>query len=266
MKRGYVDVPEGQVHYREEGLGEVIILLHMASSSGNEFSRIIPYLSGKYRAIAIDLLGFGESDKPPRKYSIEDHTRTVFQVMDALKIEKATPVGGHAGAKIGLEMAVTNPDRVEKLIMFGLSFLSTEKDFKDYEIWRSDPAFQPVELHPDGSHLMEWWRRSARYGDSMEVADEKALDFHKAGPRGEELHEAAFSYTFRVNVKLPLVKAPTLLIAAEKDRHAKEQIEAQKLLRRSRVVHIKNAGVFMARAMPKEYAETILNFMEKPGV
>jgi len=259
MKRHYIDLPEGQIHYREEGRGKVIILLHMASSSGNEFSRIIPYLSFKYRAIAMDYFGFGESDKPPRKYSIEDHARTMFQAMDALKIKSATLVGGHTGAVIGLEMAVTNPERVEHLIMFGLPFFRTEEDFKTL---RSNPAFRPVELRPDGSHLMEWWRRSARYGDAMEIVDERTLDFHKAGARGEELHEVTFSYQPKVRTKLPLVKTPTLLIAAEKDHHAAVQAEVQKFIPGSSLINIKNAPLLMARVMPKEYAEAILTFLK----
>ena len=65
MKRGYVDVPEGQVHYRAEGSGDAIILLHMASSSSGEYSRVIPFLAKTYHAIAMDFLGFGESAPAP---------------------------------------------------------------------------------------------------------------------------------------------------------------------------------------------------------
>ena len=260
MKKRYVDVPEGQIHYREEGRGEVIVLLHMASSSGNEFSCVIPYLSPKYRAIAIDLFGYGGSDKPPREYSIEDHAQTVLRVMDSLKIKRATFAGGHTGAVIGLEMAVTNPERVENLIMFGLPLFTTQADF---ETLRSNPAFRPVKLRSDGSHLMEWWRRSARYGDSIEVVDGRALDFHKAGVRGEELHHATFAYMPKIRAKLPLVKMPTLLIAAEKDHHGIVQIDVHKLIPGSKLINIKNAPVLMSRAMPKEYAEAILDFMRK---
>ncbi|MFC1917283.1 alpha/beta fold hydrolase [Chloroflexota bacterium] len=67
MKRAYVDVPEGQVHYRTEGSGKVILLLHMAVSSSDEYTRVIPFLSKTYCDIALDFLGCGESDPAPRK-------------------------------------------------------------------------------------------------------------------------------------------------------------------------------------------------------
>ena len=55
MKRAYADIPEGQIHYRIEGDGEPILLLHMAVASSDEFSRAMHYLSKYYRAIALDL-------------------------------------------------------------------------------------------------------------------------------------------------------------------------------------------------------------------
>ena len=45
MKRAYVDIPEGQMHYRWEGEGEPILLLHAAVTSSAEYNRVIPYLS-----------------------------------------------------------------------------------------------------------------------------------------------------------------------------------------------------------------------------
>ncbi len=263
MKRGYVDVPEGQVHYRTEGAGESIILLHMASSSSNEYTRVIPFLSPKYRAIAIDLLGFGESDKPPRKFLMEDHARTVFQVMDAMGIASATVVGTHAGSQIGVEMAVTRPKRVDRLVMFGLPFFKTEAEFIAHS---SKPVFTPVTIKPDGSHLVEWWQRSIRYGDSAQIADERTLDFHKAGERSEELHEAAFAYVPKLRGKLPAVKCPALLIAGGKDHYAAVQSEVQKLIPRSRVVTIPDGPVLITRVMPKEFAAAILDFMANQGV
>ena len=45
MKRAYADIPEGQMHYRAEGEGEPVLLLHMAVGSSDEFTRVIPFLS-----------------------------------------------------------------------------------------------------------------------------------------------------------------------------------------------------------------------------
>ena len=47
MKKAYADIPEGQMHYRIEGTGEPILLLHAAVSSSDEYARVIPFLSKK---------------------------------------------------------------------------------------------------------------------------------------------------------------------------------------------------------------------------
>ncbi len=264
MRRGYAEIPGGQLHYREEGQGEVILLLHSAGSSSDEFTRVIPYLSNKYRAIAVDLPGYGESDKPARKYRIEDHARTVFQVMDALRIKKANVVGNHTGGEIGTEMAVTQPGRVDRLMMYGIPFFANDEDFLAYT---SKSVYDPVTIRPDGGHLLEWWRRSIRYGDPPEIANERTLDFLKAGERGGELHEAAFAYVSKLREKLPKIKCPTLLMGGTKDRHSVLQCEVKKLLTRSEMITIPDGPVLITRVMPKEFAEAILKFVEnsEPG-
>jgi pimeloyl-ACP methyl ester carboxylesterase len=258
MKRAYVDVPEGQVHYRTEGRGKAIFLLHMAGSSSDEYRRVIPFLSKSYRVIAIDYLGFGGSDPAPRKYSVEDHARTVLSVMDALGIKSANVLGNHTGAEVALEIAVSSPERMDNLILSSIPFFRSEKERIAY---MSKPFNDYVEIQPDGSHLMEWWQRAARYGDPKEIVDERALDFHRAGARGEELHEAAFTYAAKVPEKLPLIKSPTLLIAAEKDHWTSIAPEVKKLIPDCKFTPIPNGPVNIGRMMPREFAEAILGFL-----
>ena len=63
MKRVYVDTPEGQIYCRTNGSGEPVLLLHKASLSSEEFTEVLPLLGKKYRAIAMDVLGCGNSDQ-----------------------------------------------------------------------------------------------------------------------------------------------------------------------------------------------------------
>jgi pimeloyl-ACP methyl ester carboxylesterase len=57
MKRAYVDIPEGQVHYRTDGSGPVLLLLHRVPTSSALFIKVIPILAKHYRVIAMDILG-----------------------------------------------------------------------------------------------------------------------------------------------------------------------------------------------------------------
>jgi len=100
MKRAFTDIPEGQMHYRVEGTGEPVLLLHMAVASSDEFTRVMHILSRKYRAIALDFMGFGDSDPTPCEYQIIDHAKTVISFMDSLGIKHAHIAGQFFGLKL----------------------------------------------------------------------------------------------------------------------------------------------------------------------
>jgi len=76
MTKGYVDIPEGQVFYRTEGSGEPLLLIHQRPFSSEEYSPMIPILAQSCRVLAIDTLGHGYSDNPPREYEIEAFTQS----------------------------------------------------------------------------------------------------------------------------------------------------------------------------------------------
>ncbi len=97
MKKGYVALPEGQMHYRAEGEGEPLLLLHQAPLSGVEFEDIIPLLSRDFMVVAPDLPGHGQSDDLAREYGVEDYARSVVHLMDALGIKKTNLGGNHTG-------------------------------------------------------------------------------------------------------------------------------------------------------------------------
>ena len=212
MKRAYAAIPEGQIHYRIEGSGDPVLLLHAAVTSSDEYTRVIPFLSKTYCAIAMDFLGNGDSDPAPYPYQIPDHSRTVVSFMDYLGIKKSSIVGHSIGNTVAVELATTWPDRVNKLVLCGLVVLPEPGEgipLKD------PPEFtNAVEIKPDGSHLMEWWRRAALWGDSADIVEERVLEYIKGGPRGEEIHWAGRNYNLRV--RLPLIKCPMMVLSAAK--------------------------------------------------
>jgi pimeloyl-ACP methyl ester carboxylesterase len=213
MKRAYADIPEGQIHYRGEGSGDPILLLHAAVTSSDEYTRVIPFLSKTYHAIAMDFLGNGDSDPAPYPYQISDHARTVVSFMDSLGIKKASIVSHSVGTKVAVEFAVTWPDRINKLVLCGLGIRPEPGEGVPF---KEPPNFTTaVEIKPDGSHLMEWWRRATLWGDPPEIAEERLLEYVKAGPRGEEIHWAGAAYDPKV--KLSLINCPTMVLMGTKE-------------------------------------------------
>jgi pimeloyl-ACP methyl ester carboxylesterase len=260
VRRAYTDIPEGQMHYRYQGKGErTLLLLHMVMSSSDEFTRMIPLLSEKFRVLAPDHLGQGESDLPPRQYEIPDYARTIISFMDSLNVKKASILGQHGGAHIAVEIAATCPERVDSLI---LSAIPCPKDPKEELVKLTLPEMQAIEVKWDGSHLMEYWERANRFGESVQVCNERALDYFKAGPRGEEMHWASFKYAVHVQDRLRLIKCPTLLICGNKDWLRPGSEVAQEAFPNSKLVLIKGGSTIMNREMPKQVVAAILPFLE----
>ncbi len=118
MRRGFVDTPDGQIHYLEEGSGDPVVLLHPSPHSSNFFYHTIPVLSPHLRVIAMDSMGYGDSDRPSPPYTeMIQYARSVTWLLDGLGIEKAHIVGFLTGAEVATEVGAAFPDRVNKLVL-----------------------------------------------------------------------------------------------------------------------------------------------------
>jgi pimeloyl-ACP methyl ester carboxylesterase len=115
--------PEGErLHYVDEGErgARQVVMLHGNPAWSYLYRRFIPALTDAgHRAIAVDLLGFGRSDKPddPAAYAIERHAERVAAVLDRLDLSDACLVVHDWGGPIGLPWAAANPDRVSRLMI-----------------------------------------------------------------------------------------------------------------------------------------------------
>jgi pimeloyl-ACP methyl ester carboxylesterase len=263
MKRAYTDIPEGQIHYRFEGNGEPLILLPAAVTSSGEFSRVIPFLSKNYRAIAMDYLGNGDSDPTPHPYQIIDYTRTVVSFMDSLGIKKANVLGKNAGTNVAAELAINWPERVNKLILSGAGYFPDASEGIVLSGHPDKHFADRVDVKPDGSHLLEWWRRASFWGASPDILEERVLEYIKGGSRGEELHWASGAYNMKL--RLPLINCPTLVLTGTLDPFYPVAESIKKLLPKGKLTAIKNGSIWVTRIMPKEYAEAVLSYLNTPG-
>ncbi len=256
VTRAYTDIPAGQMHYRCQGKGETLLLLHMALSSSDEYTRLIPLLSGDYRVLAPDHLGYGESDMPAHELTIEEYAENVVSFIDSLGVDRCHISGHHAGTLLAVEIATRYPERVSSLI---LSALPCRRDPAENLARLQLPEMQRVEISWDGSHLMDYWERANRFGESVQVCNERALDYFKAGPRGEEMHWAAFKYT--VLPKWAEIKGPVLLMCGSKDWLLPGTAVAETVIPDCRTRIVEGGSTVMNREMPRDVAAPMLEFL-----
>jgi len=268
VKRAYVDIPEGQIHYQTEGSGEPLLLLHQSNLNSDDYIKVMPILAkGGYRVLAMDSMGYGKSTPSAKEHpSIEDFARSVVNFLKALGISKTSIAGHHTGATIGIEVAASHPELVDKLILSGCPYYPPE--FRKQRL--SHSGFLPIEAREDGSHLMEIWNYYKNIYEKKEDWQERvSLETRQfvftaycvAGERVEDCHQALFRYNEQE--RAPLIKSPTLLIYGTND------IILQgigSLIPRCRTTIIEGGGIFVAREMPNEFSQIILDFLKEPGV
>ena len=117
----YVEVDGLRMHYLDEGPpdGEVVLLLHGEPSWSYLYRRMIPVLTrAGLRAVAIDLVGFGRSDKPTRRedYTYQAHVDWTWAAIEAIGLTDITLVCQDWGGLIGLRLVGEHPERFARVV------------------------------------------------------------------------------------------------------------------------------------------------------
>jgi len=108
----FVEVDGAQMHYIEQGEGEPILFIHGNPTSSYLWRNVIPWVDGQGRAIALDLVGFGQSEKIEDAYTFQDHYAYVEGFIEEMGLENVTLVVHDWGSALGLYYAANHSDTV----------------------------------------------------------------------------------------------------------------------------------------------------------
>ena len=266
IKRGFVDLPEGQIHYRTTGDGPNLLLLHLTTASSDIYTDMMPVLATRYRVIAMDRLGHGGSDPLPEVVTVEVLTRCVINFLDALGVERTSIVAQSTGCHEAVEVAISQPQRVENLVLARITDWDPEERAKN-ALADEMSARYGRERKMDGSHLLEEWITRRDFAGSPATTTEMMHRMGMASIESERSRRDISWAVARNNIRerLPLVRVPTLIISFE---HAPQPHDA---LHRSLVpsdvpsdlVTIKGAGRMAAMEQPEQFAKAIMDFLAK---
>ena len=225
----YVKTNRGRMHLRRSGgTGRPVLVLPTGGGSSAQFSPVICGLAKDRQVFAVDYIGNGLSDKPSGPVSIETLAEDMVALLDALGVDNVDVWGSHTGALVALELAVTAPERVGRLVMEGPVFIS--QDFKDDLLANYFPTIAPDKW---GLHLpLVWnWRRDlfmfwpwyrVDRGAARDLGVPSADELHmyatgilESGVTYDGAYRAAFSYDTRN--RITQLTRPTLVCAGPND-------------------------------------------------
>lgn len=114
----YAELSDVRMRYVDAGEGSPVVLLHGFASSIENWTTVLPRLEENHRVLALDLKGFGWTDRPEGDYSPRAQARHVAELMDARGIERAAFVAHSWGASVALAFAMEYPERVSRLVLY----------------------------------------------------------------------------------------------------------------------------------------------------
>jgi pimeloyl-ACP methyl ester carboxylesterase len=156
LARGYVGIGPRRVHYRWQGSGPPLVLLHGSPGDSQMLGAEMDALAAAgHTCIALDTPGFGGSDAlPGATLTVPELAAATAAAMAALRLGRCPVYGTHTGAAIALELGVGCAEQVSALVLEGLPMFTASEIEALFEGY-----FAPLVVDPLGGHLFATWMR-----------------------------------------------------------------------------------------------------------
>ena len=165
-----IEIDGMNIHYKDEGQGPVLVLLHGVCASLHTWDGWVERLKGHYRIIRFDIPGFGLTGPFPDSslYNIDYGVEAFEKFLNALKLEKFYLVGNSLGGYISWKYTLKNPDRVEKLIL--IDSVGFPQPLPGIIAFTSNPIIRPYARHTMPRFLIDMSVKQV-FGDKSKVTD-----------------------------------------------------------------------------------------------
>jgi pimeloyl-ACP methyl ester carboxylesterase len=266
------------IAYTDQGKGpETLILIHGLGSYLPAWNKNIEDLSKNYRTIAIDLPGYGKSQKENIQVSMAAYAQTVLQLMDKLKIKQAVLVGHSMGGQIAITAALQAPERVKKLVLAAPAGLETftEQQKQLFKMTVTPESVQNTSPDKAAANIkINFYQMPAdaqfMVDDRLQMATSpdfanysKAVAASVAAMIDEPVHE-----------KLPQLQSPALIIFGEQDalipnKYLNPTLTIQavaaigkEIIKNSEVVLLPQAGHFVQYEQAEAFNKAVREFID----
>ena len=260
-----------RIHYQEVGDEEAppLILIHGFISATLVWSEVLrPLADAGFRVIAMDLPGYGYSDKPhDGRYTIGAHAHAVVGLMDRLGLEHATIVGASYGAAIAATMALDYPERIERLVLIGAVSNDAPKNKMLLRIARLPVIGDIVTPLFLGSRWVLHKRMEQMYRRLGVPFDEQMFEARHHLLANANTHRAMIRSirrwsANRISRDAHLIRQPTMLLWGEVDTHTplSDGLRLRDAIPNARLIVFRNCGHLPQAEYPKKFVDVVADF------
>lgn len=205
----YIELNGVRLHYTDTGNpdGQPIIIMHGYGCNVTTVASIARIFEQGMRVINVDLPGHGLSDEPPTIWGVDDYTRCIEALLQALGLKKVSLLGHSFGGRIGILLSSRNPD-IHKLVLVDAAGIKPKRKPKYYlkvYTYKTLKHLLPVVFGKRlGNQLLDRYRGKAG-----------SADYRQSSP----IMRGVMSKCVNEDLKsvMPAIKAPTLLIWGSED-------------------------------------------------
>jgi pimeloyl-ACP methyl ester carboxylesterase len=264
-------LPDGELQVAEGGprTGSPIVLIHCFTCAIDWWDGMRPALEKKHRVVAIDLRGFGGSEKPESGYSMEDQADLVAEALRRLGVRGATVVGHSLGGTVSTALAERSPTLVAGLVIVdqapdesygsGLPFLATLSFLPVIgdALWQVTPDFAVK----DGL--------SVAFAPGYDVPDAFVEDFNRMTYTSytSDGEEGDYSNSMPLDRRIARAGTPLLAVFGAEDQiyDSKKALAAYARVPGARTALVPGAGHSPNVEKPRETAALVERFADRPN-
>jgi pimeloyl-ACP methyl ester carboxylesterase len=266
-----------KISYIDQGSGDkTIILVHGLASNAGFWRYNIPELAKHFRVIAVDLPGYGKSEKGDYSYTMSFYAEQIKKLIDELQLKNVVYVGHSMGGQIGIKLAIKYPTLLNKLI------LASPAGFEEFQRGEGDWLRSVMTMKFIKATSEDGIRRNLsnnfyNWDDKWEWMVEERVRMRKAA----DFDEFAYTVVRCVNGmldeptfdKLSLIKTPTLVVYGKFDglipnpylnpgHTAEVFINGAKDIGNVQLVELEDAGHMIQIEKSDEFNQAVLNFLK----
>lgn len=247
-----------EIAYYEAGNGSVVILIHGLGADARHWAANIGPLAESFRIIALDQIGYGKSDKPLMRYTVENYSDYLLGFLEALHVATASLIGNSLGGWVALDFTLRYPNRIGKLVLVDAAGLRPLEALRlpnggkppsplntrwFFDLMAANKQWATTDLGPDA------FERHVQNGDGATMASTVAEMI-----TGREFEDK----------KLEKVRAPTLIVWGRDDLLIPLGMGEQfhRRIAGSQLVVLDGTGHIPMVDKPVEFNQAVLRFLK----
>jgi len=261
----------GQVVYHESGQGGPLVFLHgvYVGASSYEWSKVYPHFAEARQVLAVDLLGFGESERPNTVLSAADHVRVLTELLRAkCGGERAAIVASGLSAGFVTVLAAQNPDLIKRLILLmptGMVDFGKRRVPKRYGLFSRVPVLNKAFYRRYLSTRIQVraWLRTFGFADAEKITDEVVEVLtncaQQFGAERAIFQWMSHRFDLELEKRLGELSQPVTLIWGDKAPYPplESAYRLQPLAKQCNLVVLENTGLLAPLESPKGVADAL---------